>query len=256
MRKAVIALVAGTLASLAAFGLIWDYETQFLAADFTADVQVVQVSLELALEASMRSLQTMAGLYATPAVVEQAKFIGIARLQFWGDHAAAGLAALQWVPRVPAAERAAYEAAARGAGLAGFQFTERSAAGQVQSAAERAEYFPVYFMEPLAGNQAALGYDLGSESERRAALEQARASGQPTATAPIRLLQGEQGLMIFQPVYRAGLPAETTAERRANLLGFVVAVLRISGLVEGAFAPLPLAGRDVYVFDTQLPAGQ
>ncbi len=62
-----------------------------------------------------------------------------------------GVCALEWVPRVKAAARADMEADARKDGRAGFAFTEHDSAGNPVPAAPHDEYFPVYFIEPLAG---------------------------------------------------------------------------------------------------------
>ena len=57
----------------------------------------------------------------------------------------------------------------------------------------REEYFPVYYVEPRRGNEAAIGYDLASNPTRKQALDQARDSGEMTATGRITLVQ-ETGL--------------------------------------------------------------
>ena len=71
------------------------------------------------------------------------------------------------------------------------------------SAERRPEYFPVYFAEPVLGNEAALGFDIASGASRRATLEQAAVSGKMLATRRIRLVQGkpdEYGFLAFRPV--------------------------------------------------------
>jgi len=143
------------------------------------------------------------------------------------------LQALAWDPRVAGNERAAWEAKARAEGFDAFHFTEESAAGSLVEAQQRDEYFPVYFLESLKKNAPALGFDVRSEPRRRLALEAARDSGEPHATAPIRLAQesgSQRGFVVFQPVYRGA--SGTLEERRASLLGFATAVFRIGDLVE------------------------
>lgn len=78
--------------------------------------------------------------------------------------------ALEWIPRVTRSQRANIEAMARQNGLPGFQIRERNAEGQLVRARQRNEYFPVYFLEPLSGNEAAIGFDLASDPVRRRAL--------------------------------------------------------------------------------------
>ena len=141
---------------------------------------------------------------------------------------------LAWHPRVSESERAGLEALADSEGLKKFQFSEQRAEAD-GPAERRAEYFPVYFMESLERNLLALGFDVASESRRRAALEKARDAGLPMATAPIRLAQekgSQQGFLVLLPVYR-GTP-ESVEDRRESLRGFAVAVFRIGDLVNAS----------------------
>ena len=160
------------------------------------------------------------------------------------------LQGLAWDPRVPGSDRAEWEAKAHEEGFNGFQFVERQD-GLLVPAGERGEYFPVYFMENLAENEPALGFDLRSEARRRAALERARDTGLATATPPIRLIQepGSQlGFLVLLPVY-AG-PASTLEQRRSNLKGFAVAVYRIGDLVDASLRAAVDQGIGVSVTDT------
>ena len=82
-----------------------------------------------------------------------------------------GIQAVEWIPRVTALERAGHEQLARSEGLGQYRITERDGGGALVIAADLPEYFPVYYLEPLVGNEAALGFDLASSPTRLAALE-------------------------------------------------------------------------------------
>lgn len=149
--------------------------------------------------------------------------------------------AVEWIPYVTAATRAQYEAAAVRDGLTDFRIVEADAQGQLVPAGARDAYYPVFFVEPLEPNRAALGFDLGSDAVRREALVQARDTGQPTVTARIVLVQetGESyGTLVFLPIFTpepGRLQAhETVAAHRKPLLGFVLGVIRISSMIEAA----------------------
>ena len=136
--------------------------------------------------------------------------------------------ALEWVPRVPQASRGAFERAARADGL-DFKLRQWVEPGVWEASQEAwaQEYFPVYFVEPLTGNESALGIDLASHPVRRLALEQARDSGELTFTEGIKLAQetGEQaGVLMFLPVYKNQVDA-TLETRREDLQGFALGVL-------------------------------
>ncbi len=159
--------------------------------------------------------------------------------------------ALEWIPRVGESERERFEQWARADGLAGFEFTERDAAGEVVSASGRDEFFPVYFVEPLAGNEAALGFDLSSNPTRQAALVAARDSGELVASGRITLVQEKDqrhGFLAFFPAYAIGASPSTVDNRQRDLEGFALGVFRVPDLVEAATAGL--TGLDLRLVDS------
>ena len=134
--------------------------------------------------------------------------------------------AWEWVPEVRAEDKSSFEAEVRAEGLKGFEIWQKNAQGNRAPVSERAVYYPVLQLAPMAGIEPALGYDLGSEPRRRAALEVAASTGLRTATDPITLVQeiGDQkGMLIFQPIFKSG--------NSKRLLGFAVAVLRMGDML-------------------------
>ena len=118
-------------------------------------------------------------------------------------------------------------------------------------AGDRAEYFPVFFVEPLKGNEKALGFDLASDPVRNESLRRSAAEASVVATSRIKLVQevGDQyGFLVFRPVYRGGLPPASEPGRREQLLGFVLAVFRVGDIVEKAVGT-NASGLHVVIFD-------
>ncbi|MFH0787577.1 MAG: CHASE domain-containing protein [Pseudomonadota bacterium] len=155
------------------------------------------------------------------------------------------LQAIEWIPRVPSTQKSTYENTARRDGITGFLITEKNDRGQLIPVSSRREYFPVYYVEPLKGNEAAVGFDLASNPERLAALEKARDTGIQTATERITLVQekGNQfGFLVFAPVYEQGTSAKTREQRRAHLKGFVLGVFRAGDLTKTAIAKTATKG--------------
>lgn len=165
--------------------------------------------------------------------------------------------AFEWIPRITRDERLAYEQAHRTPGFETFSIFEKDANGNQLPAADRAEYFPVSLIEPFAPNQAAFGFDLGSDTTRLEAILRARDSGQPAATAPIRLVQEnalQPSILILLPSYRPGAALQTVAERRANFLGLSLGVYRVGRLIEAALAALSQNELELYFYDVTEPA--
>jgi len=152
-----------------------------------------------------------------------------------------GLSALEWVPRVPAAERAAFEAAARVDGLKGYQIFRLTASGQRVAAVEQAEYYPILYVTSNDARDLRAGYDLGSEPARRDILAQARDSGRLVVSDVLPPLMGgdEQQIFAAQAVYAGGSARwPSVAARRLNLRGFTVGVFRLKEMVDGTLKRL------------------
>jgi signal transduction histidine kinase/FixJ family two-component response regulator/sensor domain CHASE-containing protein len=247
-------LAGGVVLSLALFFTIrgWERrEVEKRAADLAREQAE---KLEVSILRSMEVLHSIASLQASDGQIGRVQF---GRFVEQALARQPELQALSWNPAIPGAQRTALEAAAVADGLPDFQIREFDAQGRLQPAATRAEYVPVYYIEPFARNSTALGYDLGSDPERLATISEARDTGRPVATAPIRLAQGPEnqaGLLVLQPVYSGAVPVEI-AERRRQLAGFAVAVFRVNDLVGRSFAELTKEGITAWLSD-ELQSGR
>jgi diguanylate cyclase (GGDEF)-like protein/PAS domain S-box-containing protein len=135
--------------------------------------------------------------------------------------------ALEWVPRVLQSDRHLYEAENR-IHFPDFHFTEQDAQGRMVPAKERKEYFPVYYVEPVIGNEAAIGFDISSNHIRRKTLNKSRSEARSLATSSIKLVQeveSQKGFLVFLPIYK-----ESSADNDENFRGFVLGVFRIGDI--------------------------
>lgn len=171
-----------------------------------------------------------------------------------------GIQALEWAPQVLHRERDTYEQR-----LSALTSNNRTSITEwdeqtntLVPAAHRDRYIPVTFLEPLASNEAALGYDLASDETRRMALEQARDTGAIAATGRVQLVQettkNQYGFLVFVPIYRTS--ASTPAARREAIVGYVLGVFRVADVVEESLQDLDY-NIDFYILDqTALPEEQ
>lgn len=90
----------------------------------------------------------------------------------------------------------------------------------------------VQYIEPAETNDAAFGGDLASETIRREGAERAMLSGEVTLTAPIALVQQRRGepqaFLLLIPIYRPGLPVDTSESRMRALFGWAAATLSMT----------------------------
>jgi CHASE1-domain containing sensor protein len=149
------------------------------------------------------------------------------------------LQALSWNPLVTGPDLAGFEAGQRAQpGLEGFRVTQRDADGNLQPVTPRPEYVVVAYIEPIENNRTALGFDIYSNPVRAAAIETARNTGRPTATAPIELVQEsgtQKGMLALLPIYRGGSDPGSEPARRAALRGFAVGVYRLGDMLTETF---------------------
>lgn len=138
--------------------------------------------------------------------------------------------------------------------LGQFQITERDSERQLVRARQRPEYVTVRYIVPLARNRPAVGYDINSESIRRAAIERARASGTMAVTAPVLLVQEQQdrvGLLELLPVID---PTGLSVPGGGQIVGFAVAVIKVDEMIAIATRDRVPQGLEFALIDTEAPA--
>jgi CHASE1-domain containing sensor protein len=196
--------------------------------------------LDLELRNNLEVLHSIKGLFDASDNVTREEFKNFATsvLKRHDD-----IQALEWIPLVAHADREQLEALARRDGLENFEIRERQDGGIMERAKQRENYYPVYYLEPFKGNEAALGFDLGSSPSRLAAIIKARDSDEVIASEGITLVQekGKQkGVLLFLSIYKGN--AKSVADRRKNLLGFALGVFRIGDIVESAIEKIHVKG--------------
>ena len=105
----------------------------------------------------------------------------------------------------------------------------------VAAANGQEERLLVIAAEPEAIAARAVGGDLARDPRRKAAADLARDSGAMALTQITNLLRGDgKGIQVFVPVYRAGAPIETAADRRSAIVALVSVVFRADLFFRGA----------------------
>ncbi len=163
-----------------------------------------------------------------------------------------GLQAFEFAQFVRAADREAFVASMRADTL-----LDRADFG-IFPEGDRPDGAIVKYVEPLAGNEGAIGYDLAHDPVRREALERARDTGQARLTAPISLIQDPtrgSGLLLVVPIYENGAPLATVPDRQAALAGYVLAVFKADHLLQETVGPPgAFEGIDCEVYDGTTPS--
>ncbi|MHB8898570.1 MAG: response regulator [Thermoguttaceae bacterium] len=245
-RRLALAAVAllGCAVSLALYFILRRQETQWIDARFRFDAQVRVNAIERELAANLAVLEALGAFYAGSRDVERSEFLAFTDA-FLREQA--GITALAWAERQPlltGPERSFGEAAKPSAPVSGGTTDSR---------------FPVTFLVPSDYPFLQEGHDVGETEELQAAMATARDSGYRTITSSIYLYNQEesagQNVFALMPVYRRQAPHATEEQRRQNLAGFYVAVLRLDAMMERAIGFTSNLGIDVQVFDYMQPVG-
>ena len=148
----------------------------------------------------------------------------------------AGIQVIHYSRRITAAGRPAFEAMVRGdtsvdpRGYPDFA---------IKPAGIRPEYIVAMYVEPMAGNERALGLDLGGDAVRLAALERTRDSGQITASGTIALAldpKRHPGFAMRLALYQREMPLVTVAQRGEAFTGVVSASFIVIDLMRGVLS--------------------
>jgi len=133
------------------------------------------------------------------------------------------LQAIEWAPEVPAARRRVFEASQK-ASFPEFAMYQHNPIGESEAVSDRPIYCPVTYIEPLIGNEKALGFDLGSHPTHKLAVLEALQTGDSVASEPLVLVQEEAsqtGILLLRRI-KSG----------AHAPGVVLAVLRVDDFLQ------------------------
>ena len=220
--------------------------------EFNQRAALAATVLQRSMQEHLEVLYGLAALYATaaqPLSLNRETFRALTKgpLQRYP-----GVQSLGWVPRVSEAEREAYLAAARKDGINDFHMTEWTPKLQAVRAARRDMYYPIFYIEPLEQQRAAVGFNLGSVPMYMEAMQKALSTEGAVASAWRSLAQDTEeqfGFLLFVPMYKNGVAHRTFEERRMHLQGFTMAMFRLDTLVEQSLRGMALGTMGLELID-------
>jgi PAS domain S-box-containing protein len=160
-----------------------------------------------------------------------------------------GFETLAWAPRVVDRDRGAFETAARAERHNDYAIRNKTAAGSLEIAPSKPDYYPLRYVEPEHVSSP-LGLDLAHMS----ALQEAIATDTMKATPPMHMVYGPDASLLFVPVYSTAA-TNGTSLAPVGVLAFRMSLGAAVDAVIAGFEPAP-QGIDLYVIDDAAPAGQ
>jgi len=244
---AALTLCTGTSLSLAAAAVVWHSENQRMQAEFHQQADRLNVALQQSINKNLEVLYSLEGFYRASTEVSRQDFKHFAQPALARNTA---IHSVNWIRRVPAAQKAAYERTIRAEGFPAFQIYERTPDKKQVKAKVRSEYFPIIYREALEEDNKVIGFDVASSPDRKAALEKSVNTGKIAASARIRLVSNNQpGLQVFLPVPRRTTSADNSVNGRQNLMGVIAGLFQITNMVDSSLESLNLDKINFYLYD-------
>jgi signal transduction histidine kinase len=153
------------------------------------------------------------------------------------------IATINFAQYVPDERRAAFEAQMHGAPVRELGYPDF----RISPPGQRPYYTVITLLEPMYGTKVKFGYDLSARPAGARALEHARDTGEMSSSGmPVLLPEAptQFGMPLRLPVYRADMPVDTVADRRAAYVGSV------PRLVEAAMVDTPVREIRVRLYST------
>ncbi len=113
------------------------------------------------------------------------------------------LHSLGWAPRVSEAQRAEFEQWAQRSIDSSFAIRQIGSGKVLDTARKLPQHYPITYLEPIKGNERALGLDFLSEPIRAATVANAIVSQRPAASEPLTLVREpgpRRGVLLLQVV--------------------------------------------------------
>jgi len=254
--RAILVIVIGAIITMAMHTMIQqDYRAR-LYSRFVQDSRLYLTTIQRSIDRNVEVLDSISRLFAASIKVDRHEFKAFVENALVRH---TEIKALGFIPLVRAEDRQAYEEVAREEGYPAFRFKELDESGNLSVAGERDHYLPAYYVEPLKGNEVAMGLDHASNPTRLKALTRARDEGQMVITSRIILVQetgNQYGILMVYPLYLGGTIPGYIEARRENLHGFAVGVYRVGDLVDRALAGIHIEGLHFELLDNAAPEGE
>ncbi|MBA1147998.1 EAL domain-containing protein [Ectothiorhodospiraceae bacterium WFHF3C12] len=239
--------VAGTLFALGLGWSVLSLERARVNEDFEASAREHGAALETGWSEQFHAVDTLATVFITSEEVTREEF-GRASERILARHPS--IRALEWVPRVPAAQRQAFVEDAR-RDIPGYAIVDRAPDGGLRPVGHRHVYYPIHYVEPLESNREALGFDPAGNDARNEALQRSARTGTLAVSEATPLVQDDPrqtALLVFSPVYAHSAPTATTDQRVEALEGLAEGVFMVDALIADSLSATESHGIALNVF--------
>ena len=231
-RRAAIAMTAaaqalGLLLTAAAVGWMMARTDAESALRFERQVERIDSEIARRFQLPVYGMKGARGVYAANGdVVSRAQFHAYVESRNLAAEFP-GMRGFGFIQRVQRDELDRFVASERADDAADFA---------VKTHGDARDLYIVKYIEPLLPNQPVSGLDLGADAMRRASIERAVQTGEPTLTGSLNLRYSSErgpGFLYLLPVYRSGAKVDSPTARSAALVGLIYAPIFAGDLLAG-----------------------
>lgn len=203
------------------------------SAEFDYHVNNAKLAIQARVQSYIDVLRGARALFATGEQIKRKEFHAYVEKMNLRE-SFPGIDALNFAKRVTKEEKKAFEARVR-------HDTSIKMEGypdfSIKPSREYPEYHVLTYIEPMEGNESALGLNIAANDAVAKALDRARDSGKLSSSGRIVRFLGKErhiGIALRMPLYRPGMPTATVEEKRAAFFGSVGAGFDLNKLLSGA----------------------
>lgn len=244
-KKVTLPVIASLIAVVLAFNVTLESEAEYIKLEFAKIAKIVAEKLE------KNIIKDSEVLYSLQTVIETSPEIFPTHFNHYAQRALSrnsGIHALSWNPMVKPDGKADFIELARRFISPQFNIKGFNETGDVVNNHKNDYYFVVSFIEPLFGNEKAVGFDIASNANRRHAINKSISLRKIVATSPIDLVQEEEqqkGILFLLPVFNSTKFEPT----ESSVKGVVVGVIRATSLLEDALKGTSVVNLNIELTD-------
>jgi PAS domain S-box-containing protein len=225
-RISSVALPLCVLSSIAfiAFKISNDKEMQYVEEQFEKNVIQFTSELNNGIELHLNKSRELKEYFDSSDYVSPEEFSRYVKPKLSRN---SEIKALEYIPIIFHKERVSFEE------TLGSYIKVPNDEGIMERAPDQEFYFPIKYVEPLIGNEKALGFNIHSNQLAREATEFACASGKVSVTDGIKLVQEKKnqiGLVFYAPIYNKK-NSDGLNNDCLNISGFTASVYRFESEV-------------------------
>jgi diguanylate cyclase (GGDEF)-like protein/PAS domain S-box-containing protein len=231
-------------------------EKRRIESDFNQLADLVVHGLGSEIKNYVDDLEIMGAFFDATGYVSRGEFLTFTK-SLLSNHS--DQQALEWIPRITNEQRRLFES--EGKIHFGESFHVSEWTGEINrtvTASDKEEYLPIFYIEPMSGNEMALGYDILSNPITRQAVNKSRDTGKLVITEPVQLIQdtvSNLNAVMYRPVYKKKTENDSIPDRQAAFKGVVASVISIKRLVTEALRGIDDSEVNLQLFfaDNQVP---